>query len=258
VKSSRAILAIGATLLLGAGIAQADLVQKGNIRIAFNGGIAPAKLPRAQQAPISVQLGAKVKTTDRTEVPTLTRILLEINRHGTLTTRGLPRCSISKIDNSNSQVALARCRGALVGNGNVTTRITLPSQGTFASNGKLYAFNGRVNGKPGILAQVHASRPLPLTFVIPFQITAGKGTFGTKLLAKVPPIASGNGRISSFDITLKRNFAKRGKRHSYMAANCPLPSGFRAGSFDFARATYSFEDGRSLTSVLTKECQIRK
>jgi hypothetical protein len=77
------LLAVVAALsLLGASIASAEIAQEGNIRISFHGSIAPVKLPRKELAPVGVQMGAKIKTTDATTPPRLTEIILDINSHG--------------------------------------------------------------------------------------------------------------------------------------------------------------------------------
>jgi hypothetical protein len=73
----------------------------------------------------------------------------------------------------------------------------------------------------------------------------------------VPPIASGSGYISAFDLSLKRRYSLRGQRHSYVSASCPLPSGVNTASFPLVRSTYGFEDGTKVVSVLNKECRAR-
>jgi hypothetical protein len=163
-----AVVAVGALAL--APTSQAIRVLKGNVVVIFEGTISPSKLPRTGTAPVGVQMGGKIKTTDGTAPPKLERIILEINRHGQLQTKGLPNCSLGKLRSISSQGAKRACGDSLIGSGSVTSRVSLPGQGAFASIGKLQAFNGRHNGHTAIFAQVASGAPLPLTYVIVFEV----------------------------------------------------------------------------------------
>ena len=93
--------------------------------------------------------------------------------------------------------------------------------------------------------------------MIKFIVKKTKGTYGTSLVANVPPIASGSGYISAFDLSLKRRYSLRGEKRSYVSASCPLPAGVNIASFPFARSTYIFDDGTKVSSVLKRECKAR-
>jgi hypothetical protein len=256
----RPLLALSALLVFAivATSASAVLKSEGNLLVSFHGGISPSTLPRATQIPVSVQMGGKIKTTDGTDPPHLDRIILDINSHGKLDLKGLPKCPLGKLQNSSANQAKAACGDAQVGHGNVTSRIGFPGQGDFATNGPMLAFNGRYKGKPAIFAQVNSNSTLASTFVIIFQLKKAKGgTYGTELNGKVPPIASGNGDISAYDFSLKRKFTYKGKQHSYISANCAVPKGVGSGSFNLARSTYQFADGRSISITQQQSCKAK-
>jgi hypothetical protein len=139
----------------------------------------------------------------------------------------------------------------------VTSRIKLPGQGEFASNGPLLAFNGRYHGKQAIFAQVATGAPLPLTYVIIFEVKKTGGTFGTSLVGTLPPIASEYGFISAFDLALKRSYTYKGQHLSFASAGCPAPKGFPGATFPFAKASYEFEGGVTISSKLVRECKAR-
>lgn len=247
--------------LLGAAVpslAGGEVVQQGTLRVSFHGGIAPIRLPRSEPVSVNVQLGGKIATTDRSAPPKLERIVLEINSNGKVNTAGVPTCSLAKLEAVSAATAAKSCASSLVGHGNVTSRVSLPGQGAFASNGSLEAFNGSYKGAPAIFAQVSSGAPLPLTYVIVFEIKKGTGTFGTSLVGTLPEIASEYGYISSFDLSLSRTFTAHGKKVGYASADCPAPSGFNAATFSFARASFEFEGGQSLSSKLVRECKVRK
>jgi hypothetical protein len=251
-----AVLVVAALLSLAA-LASAEIVQKGTLRVTFNGQIAPVKLPRTEPAPVSVQLGGKIITTDKSTPPRLERILLSINANGKIQTKGLPTCPVSKLESISSAGAKKVCAGALIGHGNVTSRVSLPGQGAFASNGTLEAFNGKVKGRPAVLAQVATTGTLPLTYVIVFEVKRTKGTYGTELIGTLPPIASEYGYISAFDLSLGRTYSSHGEKLSYASAACPAPKGFPGASFPFAKASYEFAGGVTLSSKLVRECKVR-
>jgi hypothetical protein len=255
----RAALALAAlAALLGlASFAQAERAQEGNLQVVFQGNISPLRLPRSGTAPVSVLMGGKVKTTDGSTPPKLETIVLDINRHGHLQTKGLPLCPLHKLNSISSKGAERVCGASKVGHGNVTSRITLPGQGTFSTNGPLLAFNGRYHGHAAIFAQVSTRGLLPLTYVIVFEVRKGKGQFGTSLVGTLPPIASEYGYISSFDLALQRRYRYRGQSVSYASAGCPAPDGFTEATFTFAKASYIFADGQTLSSKLTRQCTVR-
>jgi len=249
-------LAMGACLAL-AQASLGEVARQGNLQATFNGGISPGKLPRTESAPVTVSMGGKISTTDRSGPPKLERIALAINSHGRLETGGLPTCSLAKLNSLSSADAKRACASSLVGHGNVTSRVSLPGQGAFALNGELLAFNGRLHGHQAVLAQVSSGAPLPLTYVIAFEVRKTGGTFGTSLIGTLPPIASEYGYISSFSLALSRRYEAAGQKRSFASASCPAPEGFPGASFPFAKASYLFADGRSLSSTLVRDCKVR-
>jgi hypothetical protein len=250
-----ALIAAAAFAAVGA---NAEVVREGNLQVSFNGGISPQRLPRNELAPVTVLMSGKISTTDRTAPPKLETIVLAINKEGVVDSTGLPTCSMAKLNSLSSADAKKACAGALVGHGNVTSRVSLPSQGAFASTGELLAFNGRLHGQPAVLAQVASKAPLPLTYVIAFEVKKSSGQYGTTLVGTLPPIASEYGYISAFSLALSRRYALHGKQHSFASASCPAPEGFPGASFPFAKAEYQFAGGVSLGTKLVRECKVRK
>jgi hypothetical protein len=226
--------------------------------VVFSGGISPRTLPRTGTAPVGVQMGGKIKSNEPANPPVLDRIILDINRNGVLKPDGLPRCPLGKLKSISSAGAKRACGDALVGKGSVTSRVSLPGQGAFASIGQLLAFNGRYKGHSAIFAHVASGAPLPLTYVIVFEVKKGKGAFGTSLVGELPPIASSYGYITAFNLSLRRTYHSHGKRQSYASAACPAPKGFSSVNFQMAKVSYQFEDGRSVTSTLVRKCNVRR
>ncbi len=252
-----AVVAVGALAL--ASTSQAVRVIKGNLSVTFEGTITPSKLPRTGTAPVGVQMGGKIKSLEPgVTPPKLETIVLEINRHGKLQNKGLATCSLGKLRSISSEGAKRACGNSLIGSGSVTSRVTLPDQPTFSSIGKLQAFNGRSHGHPAIFAQVASGAPLPLTYVIIFEVKKKGGTFATQLVGTMPPIASEYGFISAFNLLLRRQYSFHGEKLSYASAGCPAPDGFTQVQFPFAKASFKFADGRNLSSKLVRKCTVRR
>jgi hypothetical protein len=253
----RAIPALTLLLVLaGASLAIAETIEKGAVRVAFDGRLTPTRLPREGMAPVGVTVGTEIQPAKAGRpLPQLTRIEIAINRHGRLDPTGLPVCEVPDIQPATTAKALQECRGSLVGEGRFAASVALSRQVSFPSEGKLLAFNGTYKGKPAILAHVYGTDPVPTSFTLPFVISAAKGTFGTVLTATIPK-AEGN-FVTAIELTLKRSFSYRGERRSYASAGCPAPPGFPGAVFPFAKASYSFAEGRKLEATLTRSCRAR-
>jgi hypothetical protein len=255
-KGALAAAAVGA-LCLSSPLALAEVTQNGTLRVSFEGKIAPNKLPRAGKAPVAVTIAGNIKTTDGQDPPQLRTIEMAINKNGKLDYKGLPRCNFHQIQPASTLEAKASCKKSLVGKGTFKASVALPDQSPFPSNGEILAFNGNLHGKPVIYAHIYGTEPLPTSFVLPFAIEQGNGNYATTLIAELPQVAAEWGFVQGVSLTLQRQFSYRGKTHSYLSAGCPAPKGFPGATFSFARASFGFEDGRTLSSTMTRSCGVR-
>lgn len=243
--------------LLTASLADAELVERGDLFVKFSGGIAPTTLPRHQKAPISVRVDGTVRTLSGDEPPALRWISIAINRGGTIDTRGLPVCRRSQIEAASSVQALEACGSALVGEGRYLAGVTFPEQETFPLSGKVLAFNAVVDGRRAIYAHVYGSNPFPNSRIFVFHIHKSHGTYGTILTAALPVSLNRNGYLKRIVLTLRRTFVHRGRRQSYLSAACGAPAALTTGIFPFVRVGMTFSDGRKLSSTLIRTCKVR-
>jgi hypothetical protein len=256
----KSALVLGTAGLLAAVFAisaSGEVAQRGDLRVAFDGKIAPHALPRQGRAPVAVSLSGEIETLDGQVPPQLRTVSLAINQNGFLDYTGLPRCNYHQIQPSTTAEARRTCARSLIGSGTFRAHVALPEQSPFPSNGTILAFNGNLHGKPVIYAHIFGTKPLPTSFVLPFKIKRTDGNYATILIAQLPQVAAEWGYVSGISLTLRRTFAYRGKRHSYLSAGCPAPKGFPGATFAFARAAFSFEDGRMLASTLNRDCDVR-
>jgi hypothetical protein len=240
-----------------AALAEAETVQHGGLRVAFEGKLTPKALPRAAEAAVSVSVSAKVSSTTAEPPPPLTKMSIAINKYGHLNRSGLPVCQLDQIQPATTQDALAACHRSLVGEGRFLANVVATGTAPFPSDGKVYAFNGEIEGRPAILAHVYGTEPAPASYTIPFVITQSKGTFGTTLEATLPPVKAGTGYITAIFLNLGKSFVSHGKHQSYFSASCPAPKGFSKAIFSFARASVTFQGGRTLGQTLTRTCEAK-
>jgi hypothetical protein len=249
---------LGAVLLaIGlASLAQAEVVQNGQVRVSFDGKLTPKSLPRSDSTPVRVAVEARIGSTGGGTPAQLREIAIAINRYGHFEPRGLPICTLRDIQPSTTAKALEACGGSLVGQGTFSAKVLLGRQAPFPNAGKLYAFNGSVHGKPAILAHVYGTDPVPTSFTLPFELQPARGTFGTVLRAFLPSVTGDSGYVTGLSLNLGRSFKSHGQRRSYLSASCPAPKGFSGATFPFAKASFGFGT-KTLTSTLTRSCKVR-
>ncbi len=244
--------------VLGVGVASGELNQQGNLRLAFNGRIAPKRLPRRVPAPVSMQVSGSIRTADGARPPELRKITIAVNRYGSVSTVGLPTCEAGELEQTTSKGALAACRDALVGHGTFRAVVTFPGLEPVAVQGQALAFNSTRNGKRAIVLQIYGSTPVRVTFVVPFTIhRLQSGTFGTVFAARIPKIAADSGYVTNLSLTLDRRYTYRGKQRSFISARCAVPLGVPGAVFTLARGSFAFSNGQHLSTALARNCWAR-
>lgn len=251
-----ALIAGAAIALACASLASATTLQSGDLRITVLAQIAPFKLPRTGTAPISAFVSGHVEEPHGGIPPQLQRMRIDINRHALLRSRGLPTCPIARIQPASSSRALAKCGGALIGSGLFWAQIVLPEQGSYPTHGRLLIFNGRLHGRPAILAHIYTRDPFDSSFVVAFRVSkVDKGPYGTELTASLPEALGEWGYVDRIKLTLRREYAFKGRTLSYFNAGCPALPGTRLTSYPLARATLGFAE-ETIAAPVTKRCGV--
>jgi hypothetical protein len=254
-KSAAALAAL--FLLISASLASAEVTQEGNLRVSFTGGLSPNALPRRGAAPVKVEFGGEIKTTDGQAPPQLRTISLAINRHGRFDFRGLPACHYHQIHPASTGEAIETCPDSVIGKGIFSAHVELPEQSPFPSSGSVTAFNGVFHGRHVIFAHVFGTTPLPQSQVLVFNLGKTSGAFRTTLSAELPRVAAEWGYVSGLSLSLRKVFRYKGEQRSLLTAGCPAPGGADVAVFDFARASFGFEDGRELAVTMTRSCRAK-
>ncbi len=238
------------------GASASEVKQQGTLRVSFSGQLSPQRLPREGSTPVHASVGTKIATTNGSDPPQLRQMKIAINSNGHFETRGLPVCQLDQVQPATTQTALAACRSSLVGEGLFEAKVLFSHQSPFPSQGKVYAFNSVLNGKPAILAHVYGTKPVPTSFTLIFAMRKSKGTFGTTLVASLPEATGNSAYVTGISLDLFRRFSANGKSRSYISAGCPAPKGFSKASFPFARASLTFKGGKRVSQTLVRSCGV--
>lgn len=242
-----AILALLAADALGT-----NRVVAGNLILDFEFDSAPAKLPQHENAPIKFWGSATFATKDGTIPPPLDRMTFEIDKYGELETRGLPTCTLAKLEATTVPQARKLCPGAVVGTGTGKGIVAFPEQAPLPARSPLTFFNGpRIGGDPSVIVHAHLTIPAPTTYLVPLRIERiSKGIYGFRVESEFPEIAGGYGSVTSFDFRFDRKWRFKGERLHYIYARCPT------GRLQ-ARIETRFEDGTQLFGTFIDGCQVR-
>ncbi|HKT83908.1 MAG TPA: hypothetical protein VJQ84_08760 [Solirubrobacterales bacterium] len=239
------------------GAAASVVKQQGGVRVSFDGKLTPHTLPRHGTAPVGILVDAKIGAAGGEDPPQLRKIKIAINRHGHFSSKGLPACRVEQIQPSTTENALAACGRSLVGEGRFSANVKLPQQSPFPSSGKVLAFNGKVNGRPAILAHIYGTDPVPTSTVLSFLMRGGQGKYGTTLEASLPQATGSWGYVTGLKMNLHRRFSYRGRSRSFLSAGCPAPSGLSSVPFALAKTSFAFAGDLKIAAVLNRTCKAR-
>jgi len=253
-----AAIAVASAVLATAGAERSigEQTQRGVLVSSLKGELRPLTLPRDRPAPVAVHLEGRLRTADGSLLPRVTEFAIGLPVQGILSTRGLPVCPLRRLHDTRTGEALAACRGALVGRGRLDAVVALPGQTPFPVRARLLAFNSRVHGRRAVLLHAGAGNP-PTSSVLPMLVRPGVGRFGTELVGRIATALGPWPRLRSFEITLHRRYAYRGRVHSFISASCPLPPALTAGFFSFARASYKLAGGGGIATGIARSCRAR-
>ena len=245
---------IGIAALAFAALAQAEALKlrAGDIIITADGGFPPTRLPKHENAPITLHGGGKVSTVSGDLPPILETINIEFDRHGSVETTGLPVCREGQLEATTVAQARKTCPGAIVGKGRGTRVVNFPEQAPIPASSPITLFNGpKKDGNPTVLAHAYTTDPVVTTFIVPVVIEKiHKGVYGYRTKAKIPKIADGAGIPISGHLKIGHKWTYKGKKHTYVNARC------ETGHLQ-ARGQFTFKDGTFLVGVFITPCQVR-
>jgi hypothetical protein len=229
---------LGLAVAIGAaGVAWAPQIEH------VNGTISPSKLPKTKRVPASLTFGTGPHTATGEPLSAATRVQVFFDDEMQIFSRGLPTCSVSRINGRSTTAAKNACGSAQIGGGSASANVGGVNVGVVVT-----AFNGA--GKTILL---HSAPAIGSPVVIVGRLKSASGDFGIRLDASVPPLAGGVGILTGLRAKIRKIYRFQGKARSFITAKC----GDSNRKFNF-KGTFNFANGSSTTVTDTQNCTVRR
>lgn len=245
-KAAAAAALIG---LLACGTAYALKAEIGNTVISATANVLPRALPEKSNAPAQLTSITRVGTKDGSMPPALSTLSFELDKHGSIETKGVPVCTAAKLADTTPAEARKRCAGALVGEGTGKARVQLPGQAPVTITSPLSFFNAPpTGGKPTLIAHGYETLPVAKTVLVPIVVErVAHGRYGYRVQIEMPEIAGGYGAATLAQATLGRTFKRGGKQFGYVNARCE-------GGRLQVQGSVKFSNGDFFPTTLSSAC----
>ncbi len=219
--------------------AAAERVETGGLILSVDGGYAPRTLPRRAFAPIDFKGHFDVGAPGGGIPEPLQQLVVDFDRDGRLSTRGLPTCDPELLRAATPEEARAICGPAIVGRGHLEALLEREGQPPTKVGSLLTLFNGpREDGQPTVILQARISEPFTEIFDVTIPIKKLRGNYRYRATVDLPTIAAGRGAITHVDVDIGRRWRFAGKRRSYVSARCSDGILSTHGRFTFAAEPY--------------------
>jgi hypothetical protein len=217
------VLSVSAGVIVAA--ANSITIRAGNLVLHADISMIPKALPTNRMAPIELRGSGSAETADGSHIPPAKTLDVHVDKHMRVESTGLPSCAVGKVEATTPAQAMKACGGALVGRGFVTAEVAFPESAPFSARGPLLIFNGPASpagpAYPDMLFYVYVSVPAPTAVVVHTKLTKDSGKYGFKISATIPKVAGGSGSLTGFELKVDRHWTYKGRRLSYLNAECP-------------------------------------
>ncbi|MGH2938490.1 MAG: hypothetical protein ACRDPE_10260 [Solirubrobacterales bacterium] len=232
-----------------AAVAVAVTTQVGNLKVSATAEFQPRAFPEHGTVPASFSSILRVKTVNGDQPPALKTLIFEFDKHGKLNFKGMPTCTMAKLEGTTPDEARKRCSGSLLGTGTGAARVEAPGRPPFTITSPISIFNAPPEGgKPTFIAHAYETVPSPQALLVPFTVEkVNHGRYGYRTEIELPQIAGGDGAAILAEARFGRTYVRNGHKIGFAEAEC---AGGRLQVF----GKLIFADGSLLQSLLTSPC----
>jgi hypothetical protein len=243
------LLAVALAALVGAGAALAITTQIGNLKVSATAEFQPRAFPSHGTVPATFGSIVRIKSVNGDQPPALKTLTFEFDKHGKLNFKGVPTCTVAKLEGTTPSEARERCAGALVGTGTGKARVEMPGKAPFMISSPISIFNAPPEGgRPTLLAHAYETVPSPQALIVPITVEkVSHGRYGYRTEVPLPPIAGGDGAAILAETSFGRTYKRHGHKVGYAEAEC-------VGGRLQVYGVLNFVDGSHLQSLLTSPC----
>jgi hypothetical protein len=250
-RESTALVALLAAALVCGAAAYAVTTQIGNLKVSATAEFQPRAFPQHGTLPATFSSIVRIKSVNGDQPPALKTLVFEFDKHGKLNFKGLPTCTIAKLEGTTPDEARRRCASSLLGTGTGKARVEIAGKPAFVMTSPISIFNAPPEGgKPALIAHAYETVPSPQALLVPFTVEKiNHGRYGYRAELELPPIAGGDGSAILAEAQFGRTYVRHGRKLGYTEAEC---SGGRLQ----VHGELIFGDGSFLQSLLTSPCHI--
>lgn len=248
-----ALLLAAAAVLLASASAYAIRAEIGKTVVSATAEMQPRELPRHGGAPVTLSTTTRIGTKDGSMPPALKTLTFELDKNGFVETKGLPTCTLAKLEGTTPQQARSRCAKAMVGKGTASARVQLPGSSPVKVSSPLSFFNAPpTDGKPTIIAHAYETLPKPKTLLVAIPIErVHDGRYGFRAEVELPEIAEGHGAPILAQGTIGTTYEHGGREVGFLNARC---SGGRLQ----VEGKMTFVNGDFFPATLTSPCHVSR
>ncbi len=242
-------LAVIAGLLACAAAALAVTSQLGDLKLSATAEFQPRAFPEHGTLPATFGSIVRIKTVDGDQPPALKSLVFEFDKHGKLNFKGVPTCTVAKLEGTTPAEARKHCAGALLGTGTGKARVEIHGMAPFTISSPISIFNAPPEGgRPALIAHAYETVPSPQALLVPFTVEKiSHGRYGYRTEIQLPPIAGGAGAATLSEVTFGRTYKRHGHKVGYAEAEC-------VGGRLQVYGRVTFAEGSHLQSLLTSPC----
>ena len=215
-----------AAVALAATVAAAAVTASNGSSVSAVATISPNKLSKKSPSPIHLRVSTKIAAAGVASDDPVAKEVIDFDKNGKLSTRGLPTCNPHRIESKSPDVALKECGKSVVGHGKASGLfVGREEEGNplppVPFDAKITVFNGvPQRGKPTLLMYAFTESPFLSAFIVPGVVSSyHKQGYGSRFEIAIPKLFGGQARAARLqcqhrqDVQVQAQEAEPDQRH---------------------------------------------